>query len=495
MTATALVTVALLLGAAPAIAEVATWAQPVDVSVPGGYALEPQVVVDSTGRATAVWYRSEDGGTSIIQSSTSVNGDDWTAPVDLTDPTPFEDAVGQQVAVDSTGRATAVWNRYNGTDYVIESRSSLSGDAWSNTVVLSAPGGTASAPQVVGDATGLATAVWTRSNGTNDIVQSSTSLNGGPWSTPVDVSAPGGDASFPQVTVDSTGRAIAIWQRNNGTTDIVQSSTSLNGGPWSTPVDVTASPGFAAAPQVTVDSTGRAIAVWVLANGPRYIIQSSTSLNGGAWTAPVDVSSPVADAGLPQVTVDATGLATAVWQRAILLDLNDCSGICNNIIQSSTSLNGGPWSPPVDLSSPDSNAGQAQVTVDSTGRATAVWDRSNGGQQIVESSSSVNAGEWSAPVVLSSSSGGASNAQVSADPTGHAVAVWVGFDGIGSLIQSSSTYGTAEPGSDQGASTDTDVDVGLLVGVAGGLLLVIGAIVAAIVIPIVVTVRRRAKKG
>jgi hypothetical protein len=194
------------------------------------------------------------------------------------------------------------------------------------------------------------------------------------------------------------------------------------------------------------------------------------------------------------VTVDATGLATAVWQRAVLLDLTDCSGICNNIIESSTSLNGGPWSTPVDLSSSDSNAGQAQVTVDSTGRATAVWDRSNGGQQIVESSSSVSGGEWSAPVVLSSSSGGASNAQVSADPTGHAVAVWAGFDGAGSLIHSSSTYGSTEPGSDKGASTDTDVDVGLLVGVAVGLLLVIGAIVAAIVIPIVITVRRRAKK-
>jgi hypothetical protein len=73
--------------------------------------------------------------------------------------------------------------------------------------------------------TGLATAVWYRWNGSEDIIQSSTSQNGGAWSTPIDLSATGQDAYDPEVTVSSTGLVTAVWYRWNGSSDIIQSST------------------------------------------------------------------------------------------------------------------------------------------------------------------------------------------------------------------------------------------------------------------------------
>jgi LPXTG-motif cell wall-anchored protein len=76
--------------------------------------------------------------------------------------------------------------------------------------------------------TGLATAVWRRNNGSNFIIQSSTSQNGGAWSTPVDLSATGGSSGSPQLTVDSTGLATAVWFRDNGSNWIIQSSQILN---------------------------------------------------------------------------------------------------------------------------------------------------------------------------------------------------------------------------------------------------------------------------
>jgi LPXTG-motif cell wall-anchored protein len=58
-----------------------------------------------------------------------------------------------------------------------------------------------------------------------DIIQSSTSLNGGTWSTPANLSAANGDASYPQVTVSSTGLATAVWGKPVGSNNIIQSST------------------------------------------------------------------------------------------------------------------------------------------------------------------------------------------------------------------------------------------------------------------------------
>jgi hypothetical protein len=194
-------------------------------------------------------------------------------------------------------------------------------------VDLSASGQNAQVPQVSVDSTGLATAVWYRYDGSNDIIQSSTSQSGGTWSTPVDLSAGGQSAYNPQVSVDSTGLATAVWTRSDGSNNRIQSSTSQSGGTWSTPVDLSASGQDAYVPQVSVDSTGLAIAVWTLYDGSNDIIQSSTSQSGGIWSTPVDLSAIGQDAYDPQVSVDSTGLATAVWYRF------DGS---NDIIQSST---------------------------------------------------------------------------------------------------------------------------------------------------------------
>ena len=101
----------------------------------------------------------------------------------------------------------------------------------------------------------------------------------GSWSTPADLSATGRDASEPQVTVSSTGLATAVWYSNDGSNNIIQSSTSLNGAAWSTPANLSVIGQYAYNPQVTVSSTGLATAVWYSNDGSNNIIQSSTLYN------------------------------------------------------------------------------------------------------------------------------------------------------------------------------------------------------------------------
>src|ERR1051325_6115370 len=95
---------------------------------------------------------------------------------------------------------------------------------------LSAAGQNASSPQVAIDPAGDAVAVWTRFNGTNTIIQSASRPAGGAWSAPLDLSAAGQNASSPQIAVDPAGNAVAVWTRSNGTNNIIQTASKPAGG-------------------------------------------------------------------------------------------------------------------------------------------------------------------------------------------------------------------------------------------------------------------------
>ena len=105
-----------------------------------------------------------------------------------------------------------------------------SGDPWSAVTDLSAIGQSASVPQIALSSDGTrATVVWYRFNGSNWIVQSaSATISAGTasWGAVTDLSAAGRDARIPQVALSSDGtRATAIWLRSNGTHNIVQSAS------------------------------------------------------------------------------------------------------------------------------------------------------------------------------------------------------------------------------------------------------------------------------
>jgi uncharacterized delta-60 repeat protein len=423
------------------------WTAPVDVSSPLGNAEGAQVVVDSDGRATVVWDRNN-GDNYIVQSSTSLDGGEWVAPDDLS--ATGANAVVPQVSVNADGTAVAVWSRSNGSNTIIQSSTSINGGEWSTPVDdLSEVGGDAFYPQVTVDAIGTAIAVWSRSNGTNTIIQASTRPSGGSWSTPVDLSAPGEDATNPQVTVDADGTAIAVWTRSNGTNDIVQASTRPSGGSWTTPADNLSEAGQdASAPQVSVDANGTATAVWIRSNGTNDIVQSSTRPRGGPWSTPVaNLSEAGEDAGTPQVAVDANGTAIAVWNR---------SDGSNTIVQASSRPSGGSWTTPEDLSEPLGNAFQQQVTVDANGAATVVWNRYDGSNFIIQSSRSTDGVTWDTPVDLSDPLQDALAPQVTVGPSGLVTAVWERSNGTNTIIQSSSLVTAASPEAGSGGAALAD---------------------------------------
>jgi hypothetical protein len=131
----------------------------------------------------------------------------------------------------------------------------------------------------------------------------------------INVSTAGQDAFEPQVTIDPSGTVLAVWTRSDGTNLRIQASTRTPSGPWSTPVNISDSGSGASSPQVAVDPSGNALAVWTRFDGTNGRIQTSFRPAGGNFAGPVTISDPGGDSTEPAVSMDNSGKAVIAWSR------------------------------------------------------------------------------------------------------------------------------------------------------------------------------------
>ena len=250
---------------------------PQDLSAAGQGAFNPQVAFDGQGNAIAVWHRF-DGTNTIVQAAARAAGGSFGAPQDLS-------AAGQkasfpEVAVDGQGNAIAVWRRFDGTNFIVQAAARAAGGSFGAPQDLSAAGQKAGFPEVAVDGQGNAIVVWQRFDGTNFIVQAAARAAGGSFGAPQDLSAAGQTANDPQVAVDGQDNAIAVWSRSNGTNFIVQAAARAAGGSFGAPQDLSAAGQDAHVPEAAVDGQGNAIAVWSRSNGTNYIVQAAVRAAG-----------------------------------------------------------------------------------------------------------------------------------------------------------------------------------------------------------------------
>ncbi len=419
--------------AAPASAATVEWSTPANLSEAGQSASDHQIAIDGSGNVVAVWLRFDADSNNIAQSSWSDDGGaSWTAPVNLSDP--GEWASNVRVAVDGSGVGHAVWHRSDGSNTRVQySRSVDGGVNWSDPVNLSTAGDNSRNPEFTLDGSGSLIAVWRGDNGDYDIIQSSRSTNSGAsWSTPVDLSLTGQDANSPRVSADGSGNAVAVWRRSDGDNNMIQSSRSSNGGlSWSTPENLSESGQDADDPRIAVDGSGNAVAVWRRSDGNDDIVQSSRLVAGGAsWSTPVNVSPAGIQSATPRIAIDGSGNAVAVWRLA------DVGG---TIIQSSRLAAGGSsWSTPEQLSVSGFSSDNPQVAANGSGNAVAVWQQSNGSNSIIRISQSTDGGaSWTVPTDLSELGQSAITPEVAVDGSGNAVALWRRSNGEHNIVQSS----------------------------------------------------------
>jgi len=340
------------------------WQQPSLISTPGDIGFHPEVAIDSHGDAIVVWC---DGDTEQVEAAIHRAGGEWEAPVAISAVAENEHP---EVAVDASGDAVVVWDREQSGGNVVQAVvGSLQSGMWSEPVDLSTPAEAAGNPQVAVDSQGEATVVW-QSYGEGDYyIQGVTgSIGHGTWGEPADLSVAGQVAANPQVAVNDAGETVVVWEWGGIelTPYTVQGAVRLADGQWGAPVNLSAG-GVNGAdfPNVAVDTQGDAVAVWEIREGRKGTAQSAVwTAATEAWQAPVDLSATGGKAGSPQVAVDPQGDAIAVWSG---------EGVQGAVLPAD-----GQWGPPFDIS-PGSFG--PKVAMDEAGNAVGVWDNAAGATQ------------------------------------------------------------------------------------------------------------------
>ena len=127
---------------------------------------------------------------------------------------------------------------------------------------------------------GNAIAVWERYDISPVRVQASM-WNGSVWSTPdVLSSSDQGDANLPQISMNTSGSAVTIWEKIDELNDNRIQASRWNGSSWSALPDTLSDGGQNAyTPQISIDANGNAIAVWRRFDGSNYRIQAAFFTN------------------------------------------------------------------------------------------------------------------------------------------------------------------------------------------------------------------------
>lgn len=291
----ALTLAATMIGASGPATAADAWSEPQRVSVPRAVSDSPAIAASSDGRTVIVaWVELAEGGNTVVQASASTDfGMTWSAPRQLS--ASGRSADFPKVAMSSDGaRATVVWSRSNGLNYIIQATSTDdSGGVWSPPVDLSVLGGSASYPRVFTTADGLdASVVWIRYNGVSGVAQFASSRDGGDsWQAAIDLS----DDAFSVQEVALVGARdsdllLAAWTLRDQFDDlVVQTSRSSDGGrTWTVPTNRSAQGTEARRLQLSAsDDADRQLLGWRSIQGQdRNVLVRSSSNGGQVWALP-----------------------------------------------------------------------------------------------------------------------------------------------------------------------------------------------------------------
>lgn len=280
-------------------------------------------------------------------------------------------------------------------------------EVWSSIVNLSAAGVDASHAHNALNNSGQGVVVWERGGE----IQAITFTFGVGWSTPETISSVSDTCSIPQVEINDSGQTVAIWKRQNGSTYDIQVATLLFGGSWSAPTSLcTLASADVNFPCAAINASGQVLAAWTHSDGSNFIVEAATLTFGGAWSAPTALSTTGMDATDTRVVIDNTGNMAVLWIR-------------NDVIQSILGDFGVSWSNVTNLSV-QANVENPKLFITSDGDLHASWRRIDGTWRIYETGITNSLNKWKTPQYVSKSEKSLDHIDFDISEQGFAVVSW-----------------------------------------------------------------------
>ncbi len=380
----------------------------------GGFRIDTGIDNDSSGTL---------GPGEISETNFVCNGGWLVAEVIETDNT--SNANRPEVAVASNGDSIAVWLQWDGVRNNVWVNRYIPLVGWGNVELIGpavgvAPGDGASSPSIAMNTDGDAIVVWRHKDGGRNDIWANRYKAGVGWEGPVLIETDNtGSAWVPQVTVDDSGNAVAVWNQTDGTRDNIWANRYVVNSGWGTAELIeTDNAGSAWGAQVSVDDSGNAIAVWNQYDGARDNAWANRYVAGTGWGTPELIESDnTGSVGSVKVAVDASGNAVAVWRNH--------DGVRSNIMANRYVIGTGWGSAELIETEDNGSASAAQVAVDDSGNAIAVWSQSDGTRSNIWANRYLVGTGWGiAELIETNNAGDAFMSQLAFDSIGNAVAVW-----------------------------------------------------------------------
>jgi PKD domain-containing protein len=380
---------------------------------------------DRKGNALVAWAQAKDTAWTVDIVERSPGGP-WGRPLALSQPASHVASPQLAVAGDSV---VAVWNRYDGKNLIVQAASrDAKMHGWTAPASLSLGGRDAQAPSVAVNARGDAVAVWASVGLSGWSIQASYRPAGGTWQAPAPLQTPLAGTAAPDVVIDPSGKAVAVWAATSGSGWRVQTAIRSVDGSWSKPFALSGPDATGSiAPQLALEGTNDVLAVWSRSIGDSTVIEASTmNAAKNTWSPAVQLFPVPHDALAPSVAVDKRGDGVIIWTSS------DQSGLS---LMASYRRAGRPWSSATSVSGRASGSLSPQVAIDARGNALAVWTQFVGGFSRVHASSFAATGGWSAARVLSKAGADSLTPDVALDDDGDGAAAWARFNGGSFVIQ------------------------------------------------------------
>jgi hypothetical protein len=303
----------------------AGWAELGPVSdAPTGGDSQPSIAVDPDGDAIAVW--SQDNGSgSDVWAATRPAGGTWAAAQKLTLSQDNRDVFDPAVTLDDDGNAIITWIRdagTNGPQIIQYAEKPVDGAIGATTTLPSSGGvgaGTASAPTILFDDEGTATAIFDFDPGVNaeSRIRAMTKPRGGTWSAPDAITDGSTPSFYSHAGMDADGDITVTWLEGYlGDPEQLLSKTKPADGDWPDDAEDLGAPDSTGIGDhdLVVRPDGTAVAAWTQTDADDEQIAQISVRQGNVWTA-TDITPGNGWYDQPALDVDGIGAVTFAARR------------------------------------------------------------------------------------------------------------------------------------------------------------------------------------
>lgn len=400
------------------------WGVAAKIDASNDAASVPRIGVDGAGNVIAVWTQDDGLGNANDIWANRYGSSGWGAASNLTNTGIVDagDAVSPQLAVNASGDAIAVWAQEDGGGVRHIWASVLSNGVWGAAARIDNNTNDADDPQIGLGANGNAIAVWVQDDGlgnnNRDVWASQYTVVGG-WQMAVSVDNSSADASAPQIALDGSGNGFAVWIQALR----VQSNRfdPLIPG-WGAAASIQSIAEDAAEARIAADENGNAIAVWSQISATQTHIWANRYANA-IWEGAQKIETNAGDSAAPQIAMNATGNALVVWEQAVTPPRLDIWSARFNALSNS-------WGNAQLIEADDTgDARAAQVAINANGNGFAVWEQSDQQRVNIRSNRFSAGAGWGTVQFVETADGPADSPGVVLTANGSAIAVWVQDDG------------------------------------------------------------------